>query len=146
MQIATAESKSEIKIKRRILVVDDERDVCFTLKATLQEKGLFEVDTFDDAESALSVFRPSVYDLAVLDIMMPQMNGFQLCRKLREIDKNLKICFLTATEPLHYRDTDSDVIDELGTDCFVTKPVDNEEIIGRLESILSAEGQRSESG
>ena len=49
-------------------------------------------------------------------------------------------------QELHYRDTDSDVIDELGTDCFVTKPVDNEEIIGRLESILSAEGQRSESG
>ena len=60
------------------------------------------------------------------------MNGFQLCRKLREIDKKLKICFLTATELLHYRETDSDIIDELGADCFITKPVRNEDVVNRL--------------
>jgi hypothetical protein len=74
-------------------------------KATLEENGLFQVDTFYDAESALAIFRPDHYDLAVLDIRMPKMNGFQLCRKLREIDKKLKICFLTAVELLHYRVT-----------------------------------------
>ena len=117
--------------------MDDEPDVAFTLKATLEEHGLFQVDTFYDAESALSIFRPDRYDLALLDIKMPKMNGFQLCRKLRKIDKKLKICFLTATEVLYYKETDSDVIDELGTDCFVTKPVRNEDVINRLKLILS---------
>jgi DNA-binding response OmpR family regulator len=130
------EVKSKIKT-RRILFVDDEPDIAFTLKTTLEEKGLFQVDTFHDAEYALSEFRPDYYDLALLDIRMPKMNGFQLCRKIRQLDKKLKICFLTATELLYYRETDSDIIDDLGTDCFVTKPVNNNDIIDRLQSILS---------
>jgi DNA-binding response OmpR family regulator len=122
---------------RRILIVDNEPDVSFTMKVTLEESGLYQVDTFYDAESALTIFRPDRYDLAVLDIRMPKMNGFQLCRKLREIDKKLKICFLTAAELLHYRETDSDVIDELGSDCFFAKPVGNEDVLNKLKSILS---------
>ena len=118
-------------------MVDDELDINFTIKTTLEETGLLEVDTFNDAKSALSIFRPGLYDLALLDIRMPEMNGFQLCRKLREIDNRLKICFLTATELLYYQETDSDVIDDLGTDCFVSKPVNNDEIIKRLKLMLS---------
>jgi DNA-binding response OmpR family regulator len=123
---STVEVKSKIKTKR-ILIVDDEPDIAFALKTILEEDELFQVDTFHDAESALST---------LLDIRMPGMNGFQLCRKLRQIDKKLKICFLTATELLYYRKTDSDIIDDLGTDCFVTKPVNNKDIIDRLQSIL----------
>lgn len=122
---------------RRILIVDNEPDVSFTMKVTLEESGLYQVDTFYDAESALTIFRPDRYDLAVLDIRMPKMNGFQLCRKLREIDKKLKICFLTAAELLHFRETDSDVIDELGSDCFIAKPVGTEDVLNKLKSILS---------
>lgn len=122
---------------RRILVVDNEPDATFTIKATLEESELFQVDTFYDAESALAIFKPGHYDLAILDIRMPKMNGFQLCRKLREIDKKLKICFLTATELLHYRETDSDIIDELGSDCFIAKPVGNKDVLDRIKSILS---------
>lgn len=92
-----------------------------------------------DAESALAKFRPENYDLAVLDIRMPKMNGFQLFRRLRKIDNNLKICFLTATELPYYRETDSDVIEELGTDCFISKPINNEDIINKLESIISVQ-------
>jgi DNA-binding response OmpR family regulator len=68
---------------------------------------------------------------------MPEMNGFQLCRKLRDLDNRLKVCFLTAVELLYYRETDSDVIDDLGTDCFVSKPVDNEYFLRKVEAILS---------
>jgi hypothetical protein len=60
-----------------------------------------------------------------------------LCRKLREMDKELKICFLTATELLYFRDTDSDGIDDLGTHCFVAKPVDTVDLISSLKAILS---------
>jgi DNA-binding response OmpR family regulator len=117
-------------------MVDDELDVNFTIKATLEETGLFQVDTFNDTKSALSIFRPGLYDLALLDIRMPEMNGFQLCRKLREIDNRLKICFLTATDLLYYRETESDVINDLGTDCFVSKPVNTSELVLRLKTIL----------
>jgi two-component system response regulator ChvI len=86
---------------------------------------------------ALSEFKAGVYDLAVLDIRMPEMNGFQLYRKLREVDNRLKICFLTATELLYYRETDSDVMDDLGRDRFVSKPVDNEDLVREIEAILS---------
>ena len=74
-------------------MIDDELDVNFTIKATLDETGLFQVDTFNDMKSAPSIFRPGPYDLALLDIRLPEMNGFQLCRKLREIDNRLTICF-----------------------------------------------------
>ena len=123
--------------KKRILMVDDEQDISITIKTVLGDTGSFLVDTFNGAESALSLFEPDLYDLALLDIRMPGMSGFQLCRKLREIDKELKVYFLTATELLYFRDTDSDVIDDLGTHCFVAKPVDTIDLIDRLKVILS---------
>jgi DNA-binding response OmpR family regulator len=103
----------------------------------LEESGFFQVDPFPDAASALSVFRRGVYDLAPLDIKMPGMNGFQLCKELGGIDNKIIVCFLTAAELGYYRETDSDVINELGTNCFIAKPVNNEDIIERLKILLS---------
>jgi DNA-binding response OmpR family regulator len=120
--------------KKRILVVDDEQDITFTLKETLDETGLFEVKTYTDPVLALSEFNAGTYDLAVLDIQMPVMN---VCRKLIEIDDKLKICFLTAADLLQYQETDSDIIDDLGTHCFISKPVDNEGFVRRVEAMLS---------
>jgi DNA-binding response OmpR family regulator len=68
---------------------------------------------------------------------MPGMNGFQLCKELRSIDNKIIVCFLTAAELGYYRETDSDVINELGTNCFIAKPVNNEDIIERLKILLS---------
>jgi DNA-binding response OmpR family regulator len=124
-------------VKKRILVVDDEQDIAYTLKATLEETALFQAKTFTDPVLALSEFKAGVYDLAVLDIRMPEMDGFELCRKLRDVDNMLKICFLTAAELLYYQETDSDVIDDLGTDCFIHKPIDNEYFLKNIEAILS---------
>ncbi len=123
--------------KKRILLVDDEPDITIALEAALEESGFFQVDTFNDAESTLSGFKPGHYDLALLDIRMPETDGFDLFRKLREIDNKLKICFLTAADLAYYRKTDSDVMDELGNHCFVAKPVDNIDLINRLKVILS---------
>jgi DNA-binding response OmpR family regulator len=114
-------------------MVDDEPDITLILKTALEHSGFFQVDIFNDAESAFSIFRPGLYDLALLDIRMPEMNGFQLFRKLRSIDYKIKICFLTATDLGYY----TDIINDLGTYCFVTTPVNNEDIIDRLKSILS---------
>jgi DNA-binding response OmpR family regulator len=137
MKIPTSEE--ERTRTSNIIMVDNEPDVNITIKTALEENGDFKVDTFNDAESALFAFKPGHYDLAILDIGMPGTNGFQLCRKLREIDKKLKICFLTAVELTYLHDIDSDIINDLRTDCFVAKPVNTTDLINRLKVILSQE-------
>src|SRR5262245_17492257 len=109
MKTPTPEEKSRVGICN-IFMVDNEPDVNITIKTALEENGDFKVDTFNDAESALLAFKLGHYDLAILDVKMPYMNGFQLCKKLREIDKKLKICFLTAAELTYLHDVDSDII------------------------------------
>ena len=124
---------------RKIIMVDDEPDINLTIKKALEENGFFQVDTFNDADSALVTFKPEVYDLALLDIRMPGTSGFQLWRKLREMDKKLKICFLTATKSNYAGDIDSDVINDTGTDCFLAKPVNTIDLMNRLNVLLSQE-------
>jgi DNA-binding response OmpR family regulator len=82
---------------KRILLVDDEQDVTYTIKIVLENNG-FLVDSYNDPTLALSNFKLGVYDLLLLDIRMPKMNGFDLYQRIRKIDSNVKICFLTASE------------------------------------------------
>ena len=103
----------------------------------LEESGFLQVEAFYDPVLALSRFKAGAYDLAILDIKMPEMDGFDLYKELRKIDHKLKICFLTAAELGHYRETDSDVMNELGKDYFVAKPVNTINLIDRLNSMLS---------
>jgi DNA-binding NtrC family response regulator len=83
--------------KRRILAVDDDSDITLTVKVGLEDSGLFEVDTFNDPELALSSFRPGLYDLVLVDMRMPKMFGHELYDKMKKIDGKLKECFMTAT-------------------------------------------------
>jgi DNA-binding response OmpR family regulator len=75
--------------------------------------------------------------LALLDIKMQGMDGFELCKKLRDVDNKIIVCFLTAADPGYYWETDSDFINDLGIDCFITKPINNIDLINRLKIILS---------
>jgi two-component system, OmpR family, response regulator ChvI len=81
--------------KKKILLVYDEQDLTFTLRIILEKCG-FEVVSFNDPILALQSFKPNYYDLLVLDIKMPQMNGFELYQQLRKKDSHVKVCFLTA--------------------------------------------------
>ena len=83
--------------KKRILVVDDEYDITFTLQAGLEDGG-FDVDAFTDPELALSSFKPGLYDLVLIDIKMPKIDGFVLYELLKTVDPGVKVCFLTASE------------------------------------------------
>jgi CheY-like chemotaxis protein len=83
--------------QKRILVVDDEPDLTMICSLALQYHG-FKVDTFNDPQEALSNFKPGYYDLVILDIKMPKMDGFELYGKLKERDDKVMICFLTASE------------------------------------------------
>jgi DNA-binding response OmpR family regulator len=80
---------------KKILLIDDEGDIIFTIKKILEDNG-FEVDSFYDPILTLNNYKVNFYDLVILDIKMPKMDGFELYLKIREKDPNVKICFLTA--------------------------------------------------
>ena len=86
-------------IKKRILVVDDELDICLVLKIVLENNG-FIVDYYCNPILALNEFKSNFYDLIILDIQMPGMNGIQLYKEIRKKDIEAKICFVTASEDI----------------------------------------------
>ena len=88
---------SALKDHFRILLVDDEADIVHVLKRGLEIHG-FEVDAYDSPQQAINSFKPNVYDLAILDIRMPGLNGFALFRQMKKIDPALTTCFLSAFE------------------------------------------------
>jgi CheY-like chemotaxis protein len=124
-------------MKTKILVVDDEPDVTYTLKATLEATGFFDITTFNEPNMALSNFRPNMYDLVVLDIKMPQMNGFELLREIKKIDENVKVCFLTAVSELaEYATAIKEISPILDQNCIIKKPIENTELVKQLNQII----------
>jgi two-component system, OmpR family, response regulator ChvI len=123
------------KSEKRILLVDDEFDITYTLRQGLEDQG-FKVDSFNDPLEALSYFRYGMYDLALIDIRMPQMNGFKLYRKLRKVDDKVKYCFMTAYE-VYYRTLKKDY-PTLDIGCFIRKPIKLEELVLELSSQLKS--------
>ena len=83
--------------KKRILLVDDDMDTCLTFKKMLEEQD-FDVHAFVRSQDVLENFMPRAYDLVVLDVKMPNIDGIKLYHQLRKVDKNVKVCFITASE------------------------------------------------
>lgn len=108
------------RTKPKILLVDDEPDIADVLKRGLEQHG-FLVDTSSDPVAVANSYRPDTYDLLLLDIRMPKMNGFELYRKIRDSDTDVKVCFLTAFEV--YYDEFRRVFPKLHVRCFARKPI-----------------------
>jgi len=121
-----------------ILLVDDELDVIYAIRNILEDNG-FQIDSFNDPLTALKSYRSNFYDLVILDIKMPKMDGFELYIKIREKDPRVKICFLTASEMYYekFRKTQSKFGMIIEEECFIQKPMINEELIRKLESIMN---------
>ena len=96
VQYQVAAMTRDHQLRKRVMVVDDEDDVNVTLRIVLEDQ--FLVDVFNDPFVALDNFKPGLYDLLLIDIRMPKMNGLVLCNKLRQIDSKVKVCFITAGE------------------------------------------------
>jgi CheY-like chemotaxis protein len=126
------------KKNRRILLVDDESDVVYSIKKVLQSNG-FVVDSYIDPTLALSNFKPGLYDLLLLDIKMPNMNGFDLHQRMKEIDINVKICFLTASELFYEEYRRLDAYPTLDKAYFIQKPCRSEDLIHTLNEILHSD-------
>jgi DNA-binding response OmpR family regulator len=119
---------------KRILVVDDEYDISLTIKVVLEENG-FKVDSFTDAFEALENFSTGLYDLAMLDVKMPEMDGFSLYEKIKKVDDRVRICFLTAIDDTYY-ETLKKNYPAINENCIIHKPVDNESLLRQINSIL----------
>jgi DNA-binding response OmpR family regulator len=124
---------------KKILVVDDEPDLTMLSKLALEYHG-FTVDTINDPQKALSNYRPGYYDLVILDINMPEMDGFQLYDEIKKKDHKAKICFLTASELYYeqFRKTEYSAIDK---NLFLQKPIGNEVLLNEVNRIISSDRQ-----
>ena len=120
-------------MSKRILLVDDESDVCLALEKVLDENG-FTVDSYQNPLLALQKFKAYLYDLVILDIKMPELNGFVLYREIKSLDKKVKVCFLTAGEM--YYGVYSDIFSSLPANYFMRKLIDNEELMKWISEII----------
>ena len=123
----------EKRLSKVVLIVDDDPDMTSIFSLGLQDEG-FEVYTYNDPLQVLSQFRPNFYDLLLVDISMPKINGIDLSRQLLELDPNVKICFITAGE------ANIEVLRELyptrGIGCFIRKPVTIDQLVRRVKAEL----------
>ena len=121
-----------------IFLVDNEPDSISVLSMGLEDGG-FNVDAFNDPISALSNFKPNFYALSILDINMPKMDGYQLCKEIRKIDDKIKVCFLTGSEIYkeRLRKPPSQIVDDIK--CFIPKPVDIDDLVKKVREELDLE-------
>jgi DNA-binding response OmpR family regulator len=124
-----------------ILIVDDDPDVTFTFKEAFEQanrinrtKASFHVDTYNDPALALSEFKPNFYDLLLVDINMPKMNGFEFAIKIMEIDVNPRICFMSSA--LINQEALREQYPLLSIGCFIQKPVTMDNLIKKVDAEL----------
>jgi CheY-like chemotaxis protein len=123
--------------KERILIVDDETDVNYTFESVLEGNG-FMVDSFDNPVLALNDFKAGLYDLVLLDIKMPEMDGFKLYEEMRKVDNKFKVCFLTASE-MFYEEYRRAYYSTMGEHYpIIQKPIANEELIKQIDKIIAS--------
>ena len=125
--------------KSKILLVDNEPDVTYAIESVLEDNG-FEVDSFNDPVLASSTYKQNYYDLILLDIKMPKMDGFELYERIREKDKITKICFLTASEMFYesLRKARNLFGDTLGEEYFIQKPAKSDQLVRQLNDIINS--------
>jgi CheY-like chemotaxis protein len=132
--------KDEQRFWKRILIVDDYEDVTITFKAGIEDSNnnndtnkRIEVYTSNNPVIALSEFKPNFYDLLLVDINMPHMNGFELSEKILAIDINVKVCFMSSAE------INLEALREIypiSLGCFIRKPVTIDYLVKRIMSEL----------
>ena len=119
----------------KILICDDDRNICELLRLYLEKEG-YTLSIANDGEEALAKFNADTPDLILLDIMMPKLDGWQVCREIRK-KSNCPIIMITAKG-----ETFDKVLGlELGSDDYVVKPFDPKEIVARIKAIMRRTGK-----
>ncbi|MGI0019875.1 MAG: response regulator transcription factor [Nitrososphaera sp.] len=122
-------------MQARILIVDDEEDITSILKAGLEQAG-FEVRTENEPLQVLKDFKPGMYDMVLLDVRMPDIDGFTLYEKMREIDRRIRVCFLTAFD-VAYLDLFKEKFPFLPDKCYIKKPVTVRNLVQMIKAELN---------
>ena len=140
-RIDAISSRREQPFWKRILIVDDDPDITFTFKSGIEDNNnsskhnkRIEVITYNDPLKALSEFKPDFYDLLLVDINMPEMNGFELCEKILKIDINVKVCFVSAGGV--NREAIREIYPAISFGCFIRKPVTIDYLVNRIMAEL----------
>jgi DNA-binding response OmpR family regulator len=129
---------------KRILIVDDDPDITFTFKKGIEYSSTdkdnnssnrrIEVYTYNDPLVALSEFKPHHFDLLLVDVNLPNLNGFEFYEKILELDINVKACFMTAGQI--NREALREIHTSISLGCFIIKPVTIDYLVNRLKSEL----------
>jgi DNA-binding response OmpR family regulator len=124
---------------KQILIVDDDPDITFTFKKAFEEANRidgnntsFHVDTYNDPFVALSKFKPDFYDLLLIDINLPKMNGFDFCVKVFEVDINPRVFFMSSG--LINQEALKEQYPSLNIGCFIRKPVTTENLVRKVRA------------
>jgi len=133
---------------RKILIVDDEVDITTAFKLGLEEAVELQVDVYNDPLLALSDYKPGIYDLLLLDIKMPKMDGFELYKKIQDKEKKMKdhttdnvddkpnVCFITAYDEGYYNQFRESFPKLEKDNCFLRKPVLLNDLVKKVKSRL----------
>ena len=130
-------TKGQQRFWKRILIVDDDNDISTTFKEGIEDSNnrankRIEVHTSNNPVMALSECKPNFYDLLLVDINMPHMNGFELCERILVIDINVKVCFMSSGEI--NRKALREIYPSLTVGCFIRKPVTIDYLLKRIRS------------
>ena len=120
-------------MSKRILIADDEPNIVVSLEFLMKREG-FDVSTAADGEAALAALASGAPDLVLLDIMLPKMNGFEVCQRIRANPQwsGVKVLMLTAKG----RDTEVSKGLALGADAYVTKPFSTKDLVAQIRQLL----------
>jgi DNA-binding response OmpR family regulator len=133
-------TREQERFWKRILIVDDDADITATFKAAIEDNNntrltkKIEVHTSNNPVVALSEFKLNFYDLLLVDINMPHMNGFELSEKILAIDINVKVCFMSSAEI--NRKALREIYPSLSIGCFMRKPMTIDYLLERITSEL----------
>ena len=126
---------SESRLNKRIMIIDDNSDIGLTMRMGLEiNDETIQVDCYDNPVTALTEFSPDFYDLLLIDINMPTMNGFELYEKLLQKDLNVKVCFMTSGEINMDAVREVHSIKSIG--CFIKKPIAVDALVQRIKAEL----------
>jgi PleD family two-component response regulator len=120
---------------KRVMLVEDEDDIVMLFEMILGSDAGLKLDSFTEPFAALNNFISGSYDLIMIDVTMPKMNGFELYHEIRKLDDKVKVCFLTAGE-MYDEEVRKESFPELDINCFIRKPIANQDLIQRVKDIL----------
>jgi DNA-binding response OmpR family regulator len=132
----TTETTKDNSKNIKVLIVDDDPDVTTVLKKVFEQSG-FNADSYGDPILALENFKAGSYDLLLLDIKMPEMDGFHLYQEMKKIDNKIKVCFLTTSEMYYERFRKEEAFCEIDKDLFLRKPIANEDLTKKISTMMN---------